>query len=70
MKTTYNNWNNNMMVLEPCNDGLSKVEIDESKIITYDDNMRWMFGIADRGNMMIESFLLMIIGQEKGFYLL
>lgn len=35
MKSTYNSCNNNIMALDPCDDGLSKVEIDESKIVTY-----------------------------------
>ena len=50
MKKTHDIWNHNLMGLEPCSDGISKIEIDESKIVTYDGHVRWMFGIADRGN--------------------
>ena len=36
------------MVTEPCSDGKSKIEIGESKFITYDERVRWMFGLVDR----------------------
>ena len=46
------------MACEPCDDGLCKVEIDESKIVTYDGNVRWMFGIADRGRFDVRIFFV------------
>ena len=44
------------MTLEPCIDGKSKIEIDESKFITYDNSVRWLFGLVDRGNYDIRIF--------------
>ncbi len=70
MKSTNENLNKNMMACEPCDDGLCKVEIDESKIIKYDGKVRRMLGIADRGRFDVRIFLLMIIGPMKLFYLL
>ena len=36
------------MALEPCLDGKSKIEIDESEFITSDGSVRWMFGLVYR----------------------
>ena len=58
MKSTYENWNKNLMACEPCDDGFFKVEIDESKIVTYDGKVRWMFGIADRGRYDVRIFFV------------
>ena len=58
MKSTYENWNKNLMVCEPCDDGLYKVEIDESKIETYDGKVRWMFGIANRRRYDVRIFFV------------
>ena len=33
MKATYANWESKKMGIEPCLDGLSKLEIDESKLL-------------------------------------
>lgn len=49
-------WHNNLMGIEPSTDGKSQIEIDESKVITHDNNTRWMFGIFDRGNYDIRIF--------------
>ena len=42
-------WNQKKMGLEPTERGKSYCEIDESKIINYNNETRWMFGIYDRG---------------------
>ena len=44
------------MALEPCIDGKSKIEIDESKFITYDNSVRWLFSLVDRGKYDIRIF--------------
>ena len=42
-------WNNKKLGFEPTDLGKSYCEIDESKIINYNNETRWMFGIYDRG---------------------
>ena len=42
-------WNNKKLGFEPTDFGKSYFEIDESKIINYNNETRWMFGIYDRG---------------------
>ena len=37
------------METEQCKNGKSYCEIDEYKIINYNNENRWMFGIFDRG---------------------
>jgi hypothetical protein len=51
MKQMHNEWSSNLMATEPCINGKSQVEIDESKAINIEHQTRWMFGIWDRGNM-------------------
>ena len=34
---------------EPCIDGKSYCEVDESEVINYNNETIWMFGIYDRG---------------------
>ena len=48
MKKIYKKWSINKMGTEPCSDGKNKIEIDESKFITYDNRVRWMLGLVDR----------------------
>ena len=43
-------WNNNLIGLYPADNGKDRIEIDESKVITYDGDVRWMFGLVDRGH--------------------
>ena len=52
----HKNWNPNNMGMEPCLDGKSKIEIDESKFITYGGTVRWMFGLVDRAKYDIRIF--------------
>ena len=35
--------------MEPSQNGKSFCEIDESKIVSYNNETRWMFGLYDRG---------------------
>ena len=51
-------WSTNKMGTEPCNDGKSKIEIDESKFITYNNRVRWMFGLVDRSQYDIRIFYI------------
>ena len=39
-------------------DGKSRIEIDESKLITFDNNIRWMFGLVDRNKYDIRLFFV------------
>ena len=52
----HKNWENNPLGVEPCINGKSYCEIDESKIINYENQTRWMFGIYDRGSKDIRIF--------------
>ena len=56
MKKMHKLWNLNNMAVEPCLDGKSKIEIDESKFIIYDGSVRWMFGLVDRAKYDIRVF--------------
>ena len=58
MENMHKKWNLNPMGLEPCIDGKSKIEIDESKFITYNNSVRWMFGLVDRGKYDIIIFFV------------
>ena len=58
MENMHKKWNLNPMGLEPCIDGKSKIEIDESKFITYNNSVRWMFGLVDRGKYDIRIFFV------------
>ena len=46
------------MGMEPSTGGKSRIEIDESKVITNDNITRWMFGLVDRGNYDIRIFFV------------
>ena len=58
MKSTHNFWNNNYMAMEPGIDGKSRIEIDESKVFTFNNMLRWMFGIVDRNNYDVRIFFV------------
>ena len=62
----HNFWNSNNMAEVPCLDGKSKIEIDESKFITYDGYSDWWTEL----NMILGFFMLMIIGKRKHYCLL
>ena len=55
-ETMHNEWNQTQLGTEPCNNGKCYCEIDESKIINYNNETRWMFGIYDRGTHDIRIF--------------
>ena len=40
MENTNSYWNNNYMGSDPGVDGKARIEIDESKVITFDNNVR------------------------------
>lgn len=44
----HNDWKNNPLATEPYSDGISRVEIDESKIISNNDKTYYMFKLIDR----------------------
>ena len=44
--------------IEPYENGKSYCEIDESKIISYNGEVRWMFGIYDRGTKEVRIFFV------------
>ena len=46
------------MRTEPCKNGKSYYEIDESKIINYNNETRWMFGFYDKGTYNIRIFFV------------
>ena len=50
MEKMHQYWNNNLMGLYPADNSKVRIEIDESKVITYDGDVRWMFGLVDRGH--------------------
>ena len=52
----HKNWNSNNMGMEPCLDGKSKIEIDESKFITQGGTIRWMFELVNRAKYDIRIF--------------
>ena len=54
----HKNWEANQLGTEPCKNGKSYCEIDESKIINYNNETRWMFGIYDRGTHNIRIFFV------------
>ena len=53
------------MTIEPFLDGKSKIEIDESKFITYDGIVRWMLGLVDRAKYDIRIFYIDDNRQKK-----
>ena len=58
MENTHSYWNNNYMGMVPGVDGKSRIEIDESKLITFDNNIRWMFGLVYRNKYDIRLFFV------------
>lgn len=58
MKTLHKFWKDNLMGEEPGLDGKSRIEIDESKIITIGNTVRWMFGLVDRAKYDIRIFFV------------
>ena len=58
MKKTYKLWSENLMGTEPGIDGKTLIEIDESKITTLGNSVRWMFGLVERNNFDIRIFFV------------
>jgi len=44
------------MGLETAENGKVRIEIDESKLVTYNNSVKWMFGLVDRANRDIRIF--------------
>lgn len=44
------------MGLEPVENGKARIEIDETKIVTYNNSVKWMFALVDRTNQKIRIF--------------
>ena len=65
MKSTHKFWKDNLMGEEPGLDGKSRIEIDESKIITLGNTTRWMFDSLIEQNMIYVYFLSTIIVKKK-----
>ena len=65
----HKSWNENKLGIEPCINGKCYQEIYDSKIINYNNETRWMFGIYDRGSNDDEYFTLTIIEPKKRYYL-
>jgi len=38
------------MGLEPAEKEKDRIEIDKSKIVAYNNSVKWMFGLVDRAN--------------------
>ena len=62
-------WKDNLLGTEPCENGKSYCEIEELKIISYNGEVRWMFGLYDRGYKDIRIFLLITIEQRILYFL-
>ena len=54
-------WKNNLIGLEPAENGKERREIDESKIVTYNNSVKWMFGLVDRTNREIR---IVYVGED------
>ena len=58
MKYYHNMWNNNQLGIEPDDSGKSRIEVDESKIVTINNEVRWMLGLTDRATKEVRIFYL------------
>ena len=58
MKYYHNIWNHNQIWVELDESGKSRIEVDESKIVTINNEVRWMLGITDRATKEVRIFYL------------
>ena len=58
MKYYHNIWNINQLGIEPDETSKSRIEVDESKIVTINNEVRWMLGITDRATKEVRIFYL------------
>ena len=49
MHSFHNKWTHNQLGTEPEDNGNPRIELDESKIVTFDNQVRWMLGFVDCG---------------------
>ena len=47
-KYYHNYWNNNLLGMEPAEEGLPRIEIDEREVIGNSQKILWRFGLIDR----------------------
>ena len=58
MKYYHNIQNINQLGIEPDEIGKSRIEVDESKIVTINNEVGWMLGITDRATKEVRIFYL------------
>ena len=58
MKYYHNIWNINQLGIEPDETVKSRIEVDESKIVTINNEVRWMLGITDQATKEVRIFYL------------
>ena len=58
MKYYHNIWNINQLGIEPDETGKSRIEVDESKIVKINNEVRWTLGIIDRATKEVRIFYL------------
>ena len=56
MKALNKNWCSNLIEPESCDYGKSQHEIDESKVVNINYDIKWMFGICALGTFDIRKF--------------
>ena len=63
-------WSNNPLGSEPAENGVPRIEIDESEIIGNQNNKIWMFGLIDRVDKEARVFCVMntVIELKRIFY--
>ena len=55
----HNYWSKNLLGVEPSENGVPRVEIDKSKIISQGNNIIWMFGMIDRATKEARAYFIM-----------
>ena len=58
-KFYHNYWKKNLLGLEPAEEGLPRIEIDESEVIGNSQKILWMFGLIDRSTKEARIFSVM-----------
>ena len=65
----HKDWKNTPLATEPYSDGISRVEIDESKIISNNDKTYYMFKLIDRQTKNARVYCVLDKRTKKLFYL-
>ena len=58
MRYYHHIWNINQLGFEPDDSGKSRIEVDEIKIVTINNEVRWMLGLTDRATKEVRIFYL------------